>query len=257
MRKKTIILILILMGSLSAYAEDMQKYLRDTQVLARQGKHQEALERYIWFHNHALEHEPAAMYGVRLSFALEYWRQLGEVYPPALAALKKTRDDKTELMEKGKGNRELFHDVLALNRTLNNSRKTVDLFQKLDQEQEELAKQCWDIAEETVIDAKEYELAGKYIGDPIRAFDKVKETYDEMKAMDDEESMGVEFKTFYQNSFVEDALRLIKVSLALDNAEAARKVQAKALAVLDDKRLHDCVPKQTKEEAQQKDSSDK
>ena len=42
------------------------------------------------------------MYGVRLSFALSYWEQLGEVYPPALTALKKTRDDKTALLLDGK-----------------------------------------------------------------------------------------------------------------------------------------------------------
>jgi len=64
----------------------MQKYLSDTQQMVREGRYQEALERFVWFHDHALEHEPSAMYGVRLSFALSYWKSLGDVYPPAMTA---------------------------------------------------------------------------------------------------------------------------------------------------------------------------
>ena len=47
----------------------MQKYLSDTQEMVRKGKYKEALERFVWFHEHALEHDPA-MTGVRLSFAV-------------------------------------------------------------------------------------------------------------------------------------------------------------------------------------------
>jgi hypothetical protein len=61
------------MLTLSANAEDMQKYLADTQEMVRQGKHQEALDRFIWFHEHALEND-RGMTGVRLSFALSYWK---------------------------------------------------------------------------------------------------------------------------------------------------------------------------------------
>jgi len=57
------------MLTLSANAEDMQKYLADTQEMVRQGKHQEALDRFIWFHEHALEND-RGMTGVR-PFLLE------------------------------------------------------------------------------------------------------------------------------------------------------------------------------------------
>jgi len=60
--------------------QDMCKYMDDTHTLVKQGKYAEALERMIWFHNHALEHE-LGMYGVRLSFALSEWKELGDVYP--------------------------------------------------------------------------------------------------------------------------------------------------------------------------------
>ena len=156
-------------SELPAHAEDMHKYLSDTRGLVREGKHKEALDRFLWFHDHALEHAPA-MYGVRLSFALGDWKELGDLYPPALIALKKTRDDKTALLAQGNGNRSLFHDVMALNRTLGDDSKTVELFRKLDHDQKRLAKQCWPIAERVIIEAKAYDLAKKYTGNPVFKF---------------------------------------------------------------------------------------
>lgn len=233
-----------------ALAEDMQKYLRDTQVLVRKGEHEKALDRFLWFHDHALEHAPS-MSGVRLSFALSYWKQLGDVYPPALTALKKTRDDKTTLLAQGNSNSNLFHDVMALNRTLGDDGKTVELFRMLDQDHKDLAKQCWVFAKAAIIKAKAYDLARKYIGDPVREFGKVKELYDMKKAMYGRKNFGDHFKAFNEDNFVEETLRLIDVAIALDNAKAAREIQAKALVILDDHRLRDAVDEDKEEGAPQ------
>ena len=158
-------------SELPAHAEDMHKYLSDTLDLVREGKHKEALDRWLWLHDHALEHAPA-MYGVRLSYALSYWKELEDLYPPALIALKKTRDDKTALLAQGNGNRYLFHDVMALNRTLGDDSKTVELFRKLDHDQKRMAKQCWPFAKKVIIEAKAYDLAKKYTGIPVLKFGK-------------------------------------------------------------------------------------
>ena len=249
MRTLIVTLVLVLTASLSVRAEDMQKYLSDTQALVREGKHKDALDRFLWFHDHVLEHQPS-MYGVRLSFALSYWKQLGDVYPPALTALKKTRDNKTDLFAQKKGSRNLFHDVMALNRTLGDDTKTVELFRKLDQDQKEMAKQCWDIAKEAVIKVKAYDLARKYIGDPVREWGKVKEMYDRNKGMYGGKNFGEHFKAFNENNFVEKTLRLIDVAIAIDDIKAAKEIQARALAILDDYRLTDAIPKGKEENAQ-------
>ena len=156
--------------------KDMMKYLTDAQNLADNGKYQEALKRYVWFHNHSLEHDPA-MRGVRLSFALRYWKQLGDVYPPALTELKKIRDQKTSLVANGKGSRGLFIDVRGLNRTLNDNSKTVELFRIIDQKDEYLAKQCWDVVKSDVIKNKAYNVAKKYFRNFLSEFEKVKRKY--------------------------------------------------------------------------------
>jgi len=245
------IFIVAMLASLSVQADDMQKYLSDTQDLVKQGAHQEALERYLWFHDHALEHE-RSMTGVRLSFALSYWKKLGEVYPPALDAMTKVRNEKSSLLEEGKGSYDLFVDVRALNRTLEENDETVALFRKLDQEQEDLAKKCWDIAKEAVIKEKAYDLARKYIGNPVREFSKVKASYDRNVSMYGGKNFGDHFKAFNENNFVEKTIRLIDVAVALDDMKAAKEIQSKALAILDDYRLQDVIPseKETKQDAQ-------
>ena len=246
---KVLIAVLALLTAVSTYAEDMQKYLSVTQDLVRQGKNQEALERFLWFHDHALEHEPA-MYGVRLSFALSYWKQLGDGYPPALTAMKKTRDDKTILLENQKGNRFLFQDVVSLNETLGEGSKTIDLFRKLDQEQKDLATQCWDMAEEAIIKAKAYDLARKYIGNPVREFGKEKAMYDQNTAMYGGKNFGESFKAWNENNLVKKALQLIEVAIALNDSKAAKEIQGKALAIVDDYRLRDAIPSEKTKEAQ-------
>ncbi len=239
----------VLLASLSVHAEDMQKYLSDTQDLVRQGKHQAALERFLWFHDHALDHDPA-MYGVRLSFALGYWMQLGDVYPPAMTAMKKTRDDKTALLEEQKGNRSLFHDVVALNNAFTEDIKTVELFRKLDQKQKDLATQCWNVAKKAIIGSKAYDLARKYIGNPVREFDKIKAMYDRDVTMNEGTNFDERFKAYNENHFVEETIRLIDFAIALNETKAAREIQEMALAVLDDYRLRDAFSTEKPMEAQ-------
>jgi hypothetical protein len=237
---KKAILGIILLFSLSAYSEDMQIYLNDTQELVRRGTYKEALDRFIWFHNHALENNPA-MAGVRLSFALEYWKQLGVVYPPAMDAMTQIRDMKAFLLENGKGEVQLCSDVAALNRTLEQESKTVELFRMLDQQESPLTEKCWTMMKDPVINAKAYDLAKKYLGDPVRAFNKIKAMYEMNASMYGEKNFGESFRASYENRFIEDTISIINVAIASGKTEAAQDIRDKALAVLDDTRLRNVI----------------
>ena len=242
LKMKSIVSLVILLMAPLVQAEDMQKYLSDTEDLARAGKHEEALKRHIWFHDHALEHE-RAMYGVRLSFALGNWRKLGEKYPPAMKALVEIRDKKTKLLLGGKKSHELFHDVSSINQTLGESEKTVSLFEQIDEKQPKNAKGYWNVAKDEVIDAKKYDLARKYIGKPANEFIRLKARYDENTSFYDDPRIGGDrFKAYNENMLVVESLRLIKVSIAIGDQKAALEIQKKALAVVDDRRLRDAIP---------------
>ena len=163
---KKIILIFLLVFTNCTYAEDMMQYMKDTDDLITMEEYEEALERTIWFHNHALEHR-SSLYGVRLSFALSSWYEFGKKYPPALDALKTIRANKIESLLTGTGNPELFHDVIAINRTISEDSKSLDLFRALDSKQPELAKESWHFIKDLVIKSKDHDLINKYIGNML------------------------------------------------------------------------------------------
>ena len=234
------IIALAILTALSTHAEDMQKYLSDTNKLVHEGKYEEALERYIWFHDHALEHE-RSMHGVRLSFALMYWNKLGEKYPPALEAFKKVRDEKTQRLVDGKGSYDLFVDVHALNRQLGDNDKSIKLFKELDENQRALAQKCWNIADDIIIEAKDFELARKYIGDPMQEFEKAKQNYAQLVTMYEMNDTGDSIKSFNEKNFVDESIRIINVALAFEDIDSAKKIQKEAISILDNPRLKNAV----------------
>src|SRR5258708_6010646 len=82
-----------------------------------EGSHAQALVKFLWFHNNALQHNPGLL-GVRLSFALSYWMELGAIYPPAKAAFIRTRDETESAFVDEPSNFALFQCLAALNEYL-------------------------------------------------------------------------------------------------------------------------------------------
>src|SRR5436190_22804607 len=86
------------------------KILDEAKEQRQHGEYEQALQRHIWYHNHALEFEPS-LTGVRLSFALAEWIELGRRYPRARRALIEIRDEKTRKFDEGWGYSALFSDI--------------------------------------------------------------------------------------------------------------------------------------------------
>ena len=132
------------------------------------GQYEEALRGYIWFHDHALE-ERRSLYGVRLSYALDEWVELGRIYPPAMHELKTKRDEKSARLGRGEGDRGLFHDVEAINEYLADYGSTYDLFVRLMGSNKDLADKCADLAVPAIVKSKDFVLARRMLQDPERS----------------------------------------------------------------------------------------
>jgi hypothetical protein len=141
---------------------------RKGQAAARSGRHDEALREYEWFHDHALEDE-RALYGVRLSFALSDWVDLGKVYPPALLSLRSVRETKSARLRAGDGSRELFHDVVAINESLGDPKSTYDLLVDIVEQRPDLAENCASLAMRSIVHVGDFALARRFISDPERS----------------------------------------------------------------------------------------
>lgn len=229
-----------LLISIKCIAQDMQKYLSETQEMVTQKKYQEANERYAWFQNHALEYDQA-MIGVRLSFALSYWKSLADIYPPAMTAMKEMRDKKTTQLLDSNGSINLFADIAALNRTFNEENKTIENFEKIEKLDYDKAKTCWYYTKDALFKAKRYDIIRNYVGNPMNEFQAIKDQRNMLskpiKGMKKE--IENSHKNYIDNNFVEKTLELINFSVAVDDIESAEKIRNKAMKIVKDNRLRD------------------
>jgi len=167
MKKKLFVITGLILFILScSNPGDPEKVLARGRKYARQGKYEKALQDYIWFHDNALKYKPS-LYGVRLSFALLDWIELGRKYPKAHNALIDIRNQKTDLILNKHGSRELFHDVASINKYLNENQRTVDLYKKMIDCDFDLAKQCYILAKDDLIAAEEFKICNRFMEAPM------------------------------------------------------------------------------------------
>jgi len=139
-----------------------------------EGRHEEALRELVWFHEHALEEEPA-LSGVRLSFALGHWMDLARAYPPARPALEAQRDRHVADLLDGGGGREAFRDIASINDHLGCMDQTYRVFLDLLARDPDTAQACSRRAMEAIIAAGDFALAGRFLPDPERVVRRASE----------------------------------------------------------------------------------
>ena len=218
---------------------DPKTVLNEAQKLARQGKYEEALKKHIWFHENALRLDPA-MTGVRLSFALSYWVELGKKYPKARASLVAIRDKDAKAFQDGGGTAKLFSDVAAINRSLEEEPKTVALFKRIDGGKAELAQRCYLFAEQYLAGAGEYQLCGKYISDPGERFERTKMNMNRPVARP-------QLKEALDKIADQDTCRLIEILVGAGRKPEAEAIQKQAVAVRDTPAIRDAIATAEKE----------
>ena len=138
--------------------------LQEAKKFTFQGEYTKALAAHEWYHENALTIEPA-QYGVRLSFALSYWKELADKYPPALASLKRYKKKAEQSLKQGECTPQLFKDFSAISEQTSEENSSLVLFLYLDINQEKVARSCFKHAKDTLIKNKQVDLFLKYNGD--------------------------------------------------------------------------------------------
>jgi serine/threonine protein kinase/signal peptidase I len=213
---------------------DLQKILSEAKDLMEQGRYEEALQRQIWYHNHALEYDQGQT-GVRLSFALSQWVELARRYPKAMQALTEIRDRDTQKLVSGNGYSDLFSDVNSINSYLSQDDATYALFKTLDAKDPKLAQQCYFYAESLLVQKGEYALCRKYMGDPEFRFNLIQICW--KPELNNSEMM----KKSANDRFVGETRQLIEILVATGDKVVAEKIRDQAVFLLDDTRLHSAV----------------
>lgn len=248
----------------AAEKPDLQKILKDARELTEKGRYEEALQRYIWYHNHALEYDPNQR-GVRLSFALADWIELGREYPKALQALVEIRDRDTQRFYDGRGSFKLFMDVHSINSYLGQDGATHALFKDIERQYKPLAQQCFPVVESLLVVHHEYSLCFDYIGDPQSAYERITDSRARLKAMEDRqavqqeerrkrmEAMGQTNPAFAHlplftgppkvadRNFVDQTRQLIEILVGANHRPDAEKIREEALGILNDGRIKSAI----------------
>jgi hypothetical protein len=217
---------------------DPREVLRQARQLVKSQQYAAALEKYIWFHDHALDAD-RALTGVRLSYAISEWVDLGEVYPPARRALESVRDAKSESLMEGTYQASLFHDVASINRALGQVGRTRDLFKTIAGVDRGVAEKCFRIALEALVHTKEFGLARSFIPDPRKEIDqfatslKLARQYTEVS----QEMLQDTFVRIY----VKKVSLILQVFLGVGEDDVANHLRHYALECVPDAQFRDLI----------------
>lgn len=232
------------MGSLlpPEKTEDPRAVLDQARELANQGQYEEALERHIWFHDNALKHR-SSLAGVRLSFALSAWLELGEDYPPALEALIVIRDEKAQRLAIGEGDSDLMMDVSAINQHLGESDRTLDLFRIIDEQFPEQAESAFICVRDELLANREYALSNKYLDDPRIEIQELADSRALMQEFAESGSGDRELRTLLMadERFGRGAAGLIEILAGVGRDEDMAWVQDAVLEVLDSDAMRSAI----------------
>jgi hypothetical protein len=218
---------------------DPREVLRDARQCVKSRDYAAALEKYIWFHDHALDVDRSFV-GVRLSYAVSEWVDLGELYPPALTALEDVRDAKTSSLMKGDGDANLFHDVSSINRALGQVERTRDLFKIIAETNRGRAEKCFPAALESLVSTKEWSLARSFIPDARSEVDRFAMPF--KSALTSTPSGSKEMKEdVFVRIYVKNVGLLLQVLIGIGDEVEARRARQYAIDCVTDEQVRDMV----------------
>lgn len=172
MKKIIITLLATFLFSNNSTAEVDLAYLHNIDKLVAEKKYQQALEAHQYFFEESKK--SSGMGGVRVSFALASWAQLGSVYPPALIALSKISSDHKASILSGKGSFYIFQEYQAINSYIGKNNETLETFLEADRKFPTQAKDYYLPVKELLISAGKFDIIKKYFNDPIYEYELIR-----------------------------------------------------------------------------------
>lgn len=135
--------------------------LDEARAACAEGDFARALNRYSWFFDNCLSIDQS-WYGVRLSYVLDEWAELGRKYPPAADALT-AKQQATITGLRQTPSTEAYHDLVAICEYLGQPHVAVELFKELRKSHPAIAKRAVRVGREVLFKAGEYTLLAAYI----------------------------------------------------------------------------------------------
>jgi hypothetical protein len=195
-------------------------------------RYDESLQKFLWFHE--ASRSETGMGRVRLSFALGYWMDLAEQYPPALKAFIKLRDQLEQKCRDNHGDFESFHDVSAFNRYLSDNRRTIDLFMDIAAEYPDNAKLIYHVAERLLVAEGMYQQCAPFLDWEQRIDTFISAYTIGLKHEESWEEWDVSPPKFARQNFETSSATIVALLSLNGRRDEAEQVRDRVLEVLDD-----------------------
>lgn len=223
---------------------DPSTAFRDAVALARQGKYEEALEKHIWFHEHALEYD-VGFAGVRLSYAMSAWLELAEKYPKARQALVRIRDGTVNAILNGTGTFHAFQDLAVINDNLKENQETVALFKTIHQADPDRAKQYYRFAEPYLVTHREFSICSSCLPDVRARFEEIRHLFQMYLGVSDRNPgfPASEAREFADEFLTAHSSRVVQILVAVGRRQEAEQVFKLAVALSESATVHEALIK--------------
>ena len=199
--------------------------------LTQLGKYEQALTEYVWCYDQGAKRDMAFV-GVRDSFLLMEWAQLGRHHPPALEALRERRNAiRDRILEKGAKRK--ISTLASMNRFLDEPQATLELYDQV--REKHPGASAIAALREQVTDAL---LEAKRYAEIAESKDFMAEIETEilqngMRLSMMPEDQREKFEEFAQRSLVSRIGSYYQVLIGLERFAEAAKLATKALEVAD------------------------
>ena len=176
--------------------------LEDANLAHKAGDFVNALKFYEYFFDHALDDDPYALYGVRLSYCLQGWADLALEFPGAKISLEtKKRSILSQYLETKDPER--FHDYFTICHHLGTETDALEQFLTLHHELPnsavKLVKYVWD----DLINAEQWSVCNDLLLEPSQKLDELFSVFDEQARL---KEVDAEFDNLKFDKHIVDSL---------------------------------------------------
>ena len=206
----------------------IMKVLQDAQVAHDAGDFVNALKFYEQFFDHALDDDPYALYGVRLSYCIDGWGRLAKEFVGAKNLLEQKQ---TEALQKYQSNKipEVFHDYFAISKVLEKHEEAIEQFLAINQASNKSASRLIKFVWPDLIAGEHWQVCGQFLEDPVQKLDESFSVFDEANRLQDmDDSFATEaFQQHILAELIAGVNELITVLRHNNRSEDVEMIQRK------------------------------
>lgn len=193
-------------------APDILNVLKDAQLAHEAGDFVNALKFYEHFFDHALDDDPYALYGVRLSHCLNGWAALANTFPGAKNALEYKKQEILSIYLEQR-DPERFHDYLSISRALGQISEALQEFlthhKNEPKSAAKLSKYIWD----DLIDAEQWQICSELLAESNQKLDELFAVFDEAAKLKEFDASfdNIKFEQHIVDTLLESLQRVVMV----------------------------------------------